>query len=101
MIAWNVTNSIGIGLAFAAMPNLIFAAVPQSETGEATGFNTLVRSVGASLGLQVSGSILAGNDRSRLRTVALDCGSILTGQSFLPVPLVTRHRFLNPSRRRP
>jgi MFS family permease len=58
MIAWNITNSIGIGLAFAAMPNLIFDAVPRSETGEATGFNTLVRSVGASLGSQITAAIL-------------------------------------------
>jgi len=61
MIAWNVILSIGIGLAFAAMPNLIFDAVPQSETGEATGFNTLVRSVGASLGSQISAAILTGS----------------------------------------
>jgi MFS family permease len=58
MIAWNIVLSIGIGLAFAAMPNLIFDAVPMSETGEATGFNTLVRSVGASLGSQISAAIL-------------------------------------------
>jgi len=58
MVAWNITNSVGIGLAFAAMPNLIFAAVPQRETGEATGFNTLVRSVGASLGAQITAAVL-------------------------------------------
>ena len=58
MIAWNIVLSIGIGLAFAAMPNLIFDAVPMAETGEATGFNTLVRSVGASLGSQVAAAIL-------------------------------------------
>jgi MFS family permease len=61
MIAWNIVLSVGIGLAFAAMPNLIFDAVPQSETGEATGFNTLVRSVGASLGSQISAAILTGS----------------------------------------
>jgi EmrB/QacA subfamily drug resistance transporter len=61
MVAWNVVLSIGIGLAFAAMPNLIFDAVPQSETGEATGFNTLVRSVGASLGSQVAAAVLTGS----------------------------------------
>jgi EmrB/QacA subfamily drug resistance transporter len=61
MIAWNVILSIGIGLAFAAMPNLIFDAVPMSETGEATGFNTLVRSVGASLGSQICAAILTGS----------------------------------------
>ncbi|MFL5844371.1 MAG: MFS transporter [Solirubrobacteraceae bacterium] len=51
----------GIGLAFAAMPNLIVDAVSPAETGEATGFNALVRSVGSSLGSQVSGAILAGS----------------------------------------
>ena len=51
----------GIGLAFAAMPNLIVDAVPQHQTGEATGFNALVRSVGSSLGSQVSAAILAGS----------------------------------------
>jgi EmrB/QacA subfamily drug resistance transporter len=61
MVAWNLILSVGIGLAFAAMPNLIFDAVPQSETGEATGFNTLVRSVGAGLGSQVSAAILTGS----------------------------------------
>jgi EmrB/QacA subfamily drug resistance transporter len=61
MVAWNIVLSVGIGLAFAAMPNLIFDAVPQSETGEATGFNTLVRSVGAGLGSQISAAILTGS----------------------------------------
>jgi EmrB/QacA subfamily drug resistance transporter len=51
--------SIGIGFAFAAMPNLIVEAVPLAQTGEATGFNALVRSVGSSLGAQVSAAILA------------------------------------------
>jgi EmrB/QacA subfamily drug resistance transporter len=51
----------GIGLAFAAMPNLIVDAVPQHQTGEATGFNALVRSVGSSLGSQVTAAILAGS----------------------------------------
>lgn len=50
---------VGIGLAFAAMPNLIVDAVEASKTGEATGVNTLVRSVGSSLGSQVIASILA------------------------------------------
>ena len=70
MVAWNIVLSIGIGLAFAAMPNLIFDAVPQSETGEATGFNTLVRSVGASLGSQIAAAILTGSvDRRRRAAV--------------------------------
>lgn len=54
-----VVMSSGIGLAFAAMPNLIIEAVPPHQTGEATGINALVRSVGSSLGSQVSASVLA------------------------------------------
>jgi EmrB/QacA subfamily drug resistance transporter len=61
VVLFTVVMFFGIGLAFAAMPNLIVDAVPQKQTGEATGFNALVRSVGASLGSQVSGSILAGS----------------------------------------
>jgi MFS family permease len=58
IILWNVVSSMGVGLAFAAMPNLIMEAVPMSRTGEATGFNALIRSVGSSLGSQVVASIL-------------------------------------------
>jgi EmrB/QacA subfamily drug resistance transporter len=61
VLAWALLMSSGIGLAFAAMPNLIVEAVPPEQTGEATGFNALTRSVGASLGSQVSAAILAGS----------------------------------------
>jgi sugar phosphate permease len=53
--------STGIGLSFAAMANLIVEAVPPAQTGEATGFNALTRSVGASVGSQVTAAILAGS----------------------------------------
>jgi EmrB/QacA subfamily drug resistance transporter len=61
VLLFAIVMSTGVGLAFAAMPNLIVDAVPQRQTGEATGFNALVRSVGASLGSQVSAAILAGS----------------------------------------
>jgi MFS family permease len=61
IIVWNLVMSTGIGLAFAAMPNLILEAVTPEETGQATGVNTLVRSVGASLGAQISAAVLAGS----------------------------------------
>jgi sugar phosphate permease len=35
--------------------------VPPEQTGEATGFNALVRSVGASVGTQVTATILTGS----------------------------------------
>jgi MFS family permease len=48
----------GIGLAFAAMANLIVEAVDQTETGVATGMNTIMRSIGGALGAQIAASIV-------------------------------------------
>ena len=59
--AWAFVMSGGIGLSFAAMANLIVEAVPPEQTGEATGLNALTRSVGASVGSQVTAAILAGS----------------------------------------
>ena len=69
----------GIGLAFAAMPNLIMEAVPPSQTGEATGFNALVRSVGASVGTQVTATIL---------TASIAAGAVLPSSSGYTVAFV-------------
>src|SRR3954451_6037462 len=48
-----------IGLAFAAMANLIVVAVRPDQTGVATGMNTVTRTVGGAFGSQVVASILA------------------------------------------
>jgi EmrB/QacA subfamily drug resistance transporter len=50
---------IGIGFGFAAMANLIIQAVPQSRTGEASGMNTIMRTVGGALGAQIAASTIA------------------------------------------
>jgi MFS family permease len=52
---------IGIGLAFAAMANLIVAAVDPTQTGVATGINTIMRSIGGAVGGQIVASLLASN----------------------------------------
>jgi EmrB/QacA subfamily drug resistance transporter len=52
---------IGIGLAFAAMANLIVVAVPADQTGVATGMNTVMRTVGGALGSQIIASLLTSN----------------------------------------
>ena len=49
----------GIGLAFAAMVNLIIENVGPAETGVATGMNTVTRTVGGAFGGSVVASILA------------------------------------------
>jgi EmrB/QacA subfamily drug resistance transporter len=49
----------GIGLAFAAMPNLIFDTVPSTETGAAAAMNTVMRTLGGAVGGQAAASIIA------------------------------------------
>src|SRR4051794_1739929 len=59
IILWGAILNTGVGCAFAALPNLVIAAVDPHETGEATGVNTIARNIGASLGGQVAASIVA------------------------------------------
>src|SRR4029079_6113536 len=64
--AWQIILAVallglGIGLAFASMANLIVEAVPQRQTGEATGMNTIMRTIGGAFGAQVSAAIIAGH----------------------------------------
>ena len=51
---------VGIGLAFAAMANLIVQAVDVDETGVATGMNTVARTVGGAVGGQLAATFVAG-----------------------------------------
>ncbi|MFL5843847.1 MAG: MFS transporter [Solirubrobacteraceae bacterium] len=50
---------LGIGLAFAAMANLIVESVRAEQTGVATGMNTVMRTLGGAFGSQVAASMLA------------------------------------------
>src|ERR1022692_3461408 len=59
VIGYSIVVFAGVGLAFAAFPNLIVGAVPRSMTGEATGVNALIRSLGSSIGSQVAATLLA------------------------------------------
>ncbi len=52
-------HGLGIGLAFAAMANLVVQAVPAEVTGVATGVNTIMRSIGGAVGAQIAASMLA------------------------------------------
>jgi len=50
---------VGIGLAFAALGNLIIQAVPSTQTGVASGMNTVMRTLGGALGGQLSATFIA------------------------------------------
>lgn len=58
MLVGIVINS-GVGLAYGAMPALIMGSVPLFETAAANGFNTLMRSLGTTIGSAVIGVVLA------------------------------------------
>jgi MFS family permease len=60
ILAFSVVASFGVGFAFAALPALINAAVPVSETGAANGINSLARSLGTSTSSAVLSAVLAG-----------------------------------------
>ncbi|SKC67867.1 MFS transporter [Krasilnikoviella flava] len=49
---------IGIGLAFSVLANVVVAAVEPHETGEATGVNTIVRTIGGAIGAQTAAAIV-------------------------------------------
>jgi MFS family permease len=50
---------VGIGLAFAALGNLIVQAVPPTQTGVASGMNTVMRTLGGALGSQLAATFIA------------------------------------------
>lgn len=60
---------VGIGLAFAALGNLVVQAVPSHQTGVATGVNTVMRTLGGALGGQLSATFIASNFAGGFPTV--------------------------------
>jgi EmrB/QacA subfamily drug resistance transporter len=86
----------GIGLAFAAMANLIVEAVPPGQTGVATGMNTIMRTIGGAVGGQVSASIIAatleasGVPAERGFTIAFAISAVALFVSFLSAMAVPR-----------
>jgi EmrB/QacA subfamily drug resistance transporter len=86
----------GIGLAFAALANLIVEAVPPGQTGVATGMNTIMRTIGGAIGGQVAASILAataaasGLPAERGFTIAFSISAAALFVSFLAALAVPR-----------
>jgi EmrB/QacA subfamily drug resistance transporter len=61
MLLTSTLLGVGIGLAFAALGNLIVQAVPPSQTGVASGMNTVLRTLGGALGGQIAATFVAAN----------------------------------------
>jgi EmrB/QacA subfamily drug resistance transporter len=59
MLLSSALLGVGIGLAFAALGNLIVQAVPPYQTGVASGMNTVLRTLGGALGGQIAATFVA------------------------------------------
>jgi MFS family permease len=79
---------VGIGLAFAALGNLIVQAVPSHQTGVASGMNTVMRTLGGALGGQISATFIAGHTAHGLPTVTGFTETFVMATGFLIVCLL-------------
>jgi EmrB/QacA subfamily drug resistance transporter len=79
---------IGIGLAFAALGNLIVQAVPPHQTGVASGMNTVLRTLGGALGGQISATFIASNMHAGNPTVTGFTATFVMASVFLLVSLL-------------
>jgi EmrB/QacA subfamily drug resistance transporter len=75
----------GVGLAFAALGNLIVQAVPPTQTGVASGMNTVMRTLGGALGGQLSATFIANNVAHGYPTVTGFTDTYLMATVFLIV----------------
>jgi MFS family permease len=98
MLISSAVLGIGIGLAFAALGNLIVQAVPASQTGVASGMNTVMRTLGGALGGQISATFIVNNMRGGQPTVTGFVDTFVMAAAFLVVCVLAGT--LVPGRRR-
>ena len=79
---------VGVGLAFAALGNLIVEAVPSHQTGVATGMNTVMRTLGGALGGQLAATFIADNMARGEPTVTGFTDTFVMATAFLVACLV-------------
>jgi EmrB/QacA subfamily drug resistance transporter len=80
---------IGIGLAFAALGNLIVQAVPAIQTGVASGMNTVMRTLGGALGGQLAATFISDHMAHGYPTVTGFTDSYVMAAAFLAVCVVS------------
>ncbi|MFE4539469.1 MFS transporter [Streptomyces scopuliridis] len=108
MLAIMVINS-GVGLAYGSMPALIMSSVPLSETAAANSFNTLMRSLGTSVGAAVIGLVLSQmttsfggqsiTSESGFRTgLLIGCGIAVVSAAIAAVIPAVRHVATGPDK---
>jgi len=85
MLLSSALLGIGIGLAFAALGNIVVQAVDDHQTGVASGMNTVMRTVGGALGGQLTATFLADHVRDGFPTVTGFTDSFVLSTCFLVV----------------
>ena len=85
MLIASALLGIGIGLAFAALGNLIVGAVPPEQTGVATGMNTVLRTLGGAVGAQIAATVIASHTVDGLPSLTGYTISFLMATGFLVV----------------
>lgn len=89
MLITTTLLGIGIGLAFAALGNLIVQAVPSTQTGVASGMNTVMRTLGGALGGQLSATFIANNTAHGYPSVTGFTDSYVMATVFLAVCMLS------------
>jgi MFS family permease len=79
---------VGIGLAFAALGNLIVQAVSPRQTGVASGMNTVMRTLGGALGGQLSATFIAAHSAKGQPAVTGFTETFVMATGFLVVCLL-------------
>jgi EmrB/QacA subfamily drug resistance transporter len=74
---------IGMGLAFAALGNIVVGAVPPEQTGVASGMNTVMRTLGGALGSQIAATLIADHTLGGLPAVTGFTQSFALATGFL------------------
>jgi MFS family permease len=93
----------GIGLSFAAVATLVVEAVPVTQTAVSAGINTVMRTIGGSLGATVGSSLLTasvsttGYPSDHAYTVALLCYAAALAGACLVATQAVSHRPDRPS----
>jgi MFS family permease len=99
--AGSVLLGIGIGLAFAAMANLVIEAVPPDMTGIASAINAIMRQIGGAIGAQVAAAIVSGHLIAGGRFPAESGYTIAFAMSGVAALVALAVTFAIPARERP
>jgi EmrB/QacA subfamily drug resistance transporter len=97
MLISSALLGVGIGLAFAALGNIVVQAVDDHQTGVASGMNTVMRTVGGALGGQLTATFLADHVRAGYPTMTGFTDGFVLSTCFLVVCTVAA--LLVPGRR--